>query len=110
MDGQLGNGTRREVSIPTPLYYNSACIFAQLPPRHNDFKRAQGQQHLDSSVKSNDSLATDENTSENNGNIINASKSMHSENDGPNKEKIRSIVNAVGISCGYDYTVAIQPG
>lgn len=107
LDGQIGNGTRREVPIPTPLYYNSACIFAQIPPRHNDFKRMQNQQDSDTGAKSNDSL-------ENNGNVpeTNGNSSMHAGtgNAGSNKERVNPIINAVGIACGYDYTVAIQPG
>lgn len=106
-DGQIGNGTRRDVSIPTPLYYNSACIFAQVPPRHNDYKRTQNRQDLDNNAKSNDSLNDNGNTFEANGNFSNASKSTDA---APNKERINPIINTVAIACGYDYTVAIQPG
>ncbi|XP_011864617.1 PREDICTED: uncharacterized protein LOC105560272 isoform X2 [Vollenhovia emeryi] len=104
LDGQIGNGTRREVPIPTPLYYNSSCILAQIPPRHNDFKRMQNQWDLD--AKSYDSLANNGNLPENNGN----DSSAHLANADPNKERINPVINAVGIVCGYDYTVAIQPG
>lgn len=100
LDGQIGNGTRREVPIPTPLCYNSACIFAQIPPRHNDLKRAQNQQDSDSDV--NDSPVD-------NGNL-NATKSTRTENTGLNKERINPVINAISITCGYDYTIAIQPG
>jgi len=98
LDGQIGNGTRREVPIPTPLYYNPACIFSQIPPRHNDSKKMQ---ELDNNIKSNDSSASNGNIPESNENVKNA---------GLNKKKINPIINAVGISCGYDYTIAIQPG
>jgi len=109
LDGQIGNGTRREVPIPTPLYYNSAYIFAQIPPRHNDFKRMHGNQRdLNTDPKSNDLLTNNGNVSGNNGNINDLS--MYIENTGLNKERINPVINAVGIACGYDYTVAIQPG
>ncbi|EFN83345.1 X-linked retinitis pigmentosa GTPase regulator-like protein [Harpegnathos saltator] len=108
-DGQIGNGTRRDVPIPTPLYYNSACIFAQIPPRHNDFKRMQNRQDLDNNAKSNDSL-NNGNVSETNGNISNAFKSTNTEHAAPIRERINPIINTVVIACGYDYTVAIQPG
>lgn len=108
LDGQIGNGTRREVPIPTPLSYNSASIFAQIPPRHNDFKRMQNQWDLDTGTKSNDSLANNGNVPENNGNINDSS--VHAGNASLNKERINPVINAVGIACGYDYTVAIQPG
>ncbi|XP_077282523.1 RCC1 and BTB domain containing protein claret isoform X3 [Temnothorax americanus] len=108
LDGQIGNGTRREVSRPTPLYYTSACVFAQIPPRHNDFKRMQNQWDLDTGAKSIDSLVNNGNASENNGNI--SDSSVRTGNAGLTKERINPIINAVGIACGYDYTVAIQPG
>lgn len=100
LDGQIGNGTRREVLIPTPLYYNSACIVTQIPPRHNDSKRTQNQRDLDSHA--NDLLSD-------NGNL-NASRSTLKENISLKKEKINSTIHAIDITCGYDYTVAIQPG
>ncbi|XP_024872319.1 uncharacterized protein LOC112454915 [Temnothorax curvispinosus] len=108
LDGQIGNGTRREVSRPTPLYYNSACIFAQIPPRHNDFKRMQNQWDLDTGAKSTNSLINNGTASENNGNI--SDSTVRTGNADLNKERINPIINAVGIACGYDYTVAIQPG
>lgn len=90
------------MSIPTPLYYNSACIFAQIPPRHNDFKRTQNRQDFDNSAKSNNSS--------NNENVSNASKSTNAEHALPNKERINPVINTIAVACGYDYTVAIQPG
>ncbi|XP_072761626.1 uncharacterized protein Ca isoform X2 [Anoplolepis gracilipes] len=106
LDGQLGNGTRKEVPIPTPLYYNQACIFAQIPPRHNDFKKTQNQRDSDNGAKSNDSSINNRNTPENNGNGTSKSENVaHS-----NKERINPVINTVGIACGYDYTIAIQPG
>ncbi|XP_029664536.1 uncharacterized protein LOC115236290 isoform X3 [Formica exsecta] len=107
LDGQLGNGTRKEMPIPTPLYYNPASIFAQIPPRHNDFKRTQNQRDSDNGAKSSDSSANNRNASENNGNVTSASKS---ENIGHNnKERTNPVIKTIGIACGYDYTVAIQP-
>ncbi|XP_029179044.1 uncharacterized protein LOC114946614 isoform X2 [Nylanderia fulva] len=108
LDGQLGNGTRKEEPIPTPLYYNPACIFAQVPPRHSDFKRTQNQRDSDNDAKSNNSLTNNGNASEKNGNIIGASKSEDISHN--SKERINPVINTVGIACGYDYTIAIQPG
>lgn len=94
--------------IPTPLSYNPACILAQIPPRHTDFKKTQNQQDSDNGAKSNDS-STNKNASENNGNVTGASKSENMDHYN-NKERSNPIINTVGIACGYDYTVAIQPG
>lgn len=44
--------------------------------------------------------------SEKNGNIHNEIKSENNES----KEKINAIIKTVGVYCGYDYTIAIQPG
>ncbi|XP_050454237.1 uncharacterized protein LOC126852967 isoform X1 [Cataglyphis hispanica] len=104
LDGQLGNGTRKEVSIPTPLYYNPACIFAQIPPRHNDFKKTQNQRDSDNNAKSNDSSANNRNASEN---VISASKSENI--DHSNQERANPVIKTIGIACGYDYTIAMQP-
>ncbi|XP_011633715.1 uncharacterized protein LOC105424907 [Pogonomyrmex barbatus] len=109
LDGQIGNGTRREVPIPTPLYYNSACIYAQIPPRHNDIKRMQNRDFLDISIKSDNLLTNNGNVSENE-NISDSSKSIHTGDAYVNKERINPVINVVGIACGYDYTIAIQPG
>lgn len=68
----------------------------------------QNQWDLDTGVKSNDSLANNGNVPENNGNI--SDSSMHAGNASLNKERINPVINAVGIACGYDYTVAIQSG
>ncbi|XP_043498025.1 uncharacterized protein LOC122521394 isoform X1 [Polistes fuscatus] len=83
IDGQIGNGTKYEVSIPTPLSYNHAALFAQV-----------------------DSIADDKN-----GNITNPKegKSTQMENS-DNKEKVNSTIKSIGVYCGYDYTVAMQPG
>ncbi|KAL0112102.1 hypothetical protein PUN28_013376 [Cardiocondyla obscurior] len=108
LDGQIGNGTRREVPIPTPLYYNSACIFAQIPPRRNDSKRMQNQWDLDTEVGLNDTLVNNGNTPENNDNL--SDSPTPAGNVGLNQERINPIINAVSISCGYDYTIAMQPG
>ncbi|XP_015122188.1 uncharacterized protein LOC107044705 [Diachasma alloeum] len=41
LDGQIGNRTRKDVAIPTPLTYNAVSILAQVPPRNNSKHRAQ---------------------------------------------------------------------
>lgn len=98
LDGQIGNGSRREVPIPTPLCYNPVSIFAQVPPRHNAYKRAGEEQEISDSIKNT--------MSEKNGNVHNEIKSENNES----KEKINAIIKTVGVYCGYDYTIAIQPG
>lgn len=108
LDGQLGNGTRKEVPIPTPLSYNPACILAQIPPRHTDFKKTQNQRDSDNGAKSNDLSTNNKNAHENNGNVTGVSKSENIDHN--NKERSNPIINTVGIACGYDYTIAIQPG
>lgn len=108
LDGQLGNGTRKEVPIPTPLSYNPACILAQIPPRHTDFKKTQNQRDSDNGAKSNDSSTNNKNAHENNENVTGVSKSENIDHN--NKERSNPVINTVGIACGYDYTVAIQPG
>ncbi|XP_015431451.1 PREDICTED: uncharacterized protein LOC107187791 [Dufourea novaeangliae] len=70
LDGQIGNGSKREVTIPTPLCYNPASIFAQVPPRHMSFR-----------MEGNES-----------------------------RETVNPVIKTVGVYCGYDYTIAIQPG
>ncbi|XP_076387306.1 RCC1 and BTB domain containing protein claret isoform X2 [Megachile rotundata] len=101
LDGQIGNGSRREVPIPTPLCYNPASIFAQVPPRHNAHRRDE-EQELDGGMKNSGN-------SEKNGNGNDEAKSSPAESS-ESREKINPIIKTVGIYCGYDYTVAIQPG
>lgn len=98
LDGQIGNGSRREVPIPTPLCYNPASIFAQVPPRHNAYKRVEDEQELDSEASN--SMANERNG--------NAHDVQSETNDF--REKINPIIKTVGVYCGYDYTIAIQPG
>lgn len=102
LDGQIGNGSRREVPIPTPLCYNPASIFAQVPPRHNAYKRVEEEQDLNGDVKNSA-------VNERNGNVHDEARSFQAESS-KSKEKINPIIKAVAIHCGYDYTVAIQPG
>ncbi|XP_043788505.1 uncharacterized protein LOC122712731 isoform X1 [Apis laboriosa] len=97
LDGQIGNGSRREVPIPTPLCYNPVSIFAQVPPRHNAYKRTGEEQEIND-IKNI--------MSEKNGNVHNEIKSENNES----REKINAIIKTVGVYCGYDYTIAIQPG
>ncbi|KOX68598.1 X-linked retinitis pigmentosa GTPase regulator like protein [Melipona quadrifasciata] len=101
LDGQIGNGSRREVLIPTPLCYNPASIFAQVPPRHNAYKRVEEEQELSGGVKNSS-------VSERNENVHDESRLVQSESE--LKEKINPIIKTVGVYCGYDYTIAIQPG
>ncbi|XP_076231996.1 RCC1 and BTB domain containing protein claret [Calliopsis andreniformis] len=98
LDGQLGNGSKREVTIPTPLCYNPASIFAQIPPRHNAYERAE-EEEFDGARSST--------MNERNGNS--EAKSFQAESSEA-KEKINPVIKTVGVCCGYDYTVAIQPG
>lgn len=98
LDGQIGNGSRREVPIPTPLCYNPASIFAQVPPRHNAYKRVDEEQEFNCGV-----------VNEKNGNVHDENKSFQSECN-ESKEKINPVIKTVGVYCGYDYTIAIQPG
>ncbi|XP_076756092.1 RCC1 and BTB domain containing protein claret isoform X2 [Xylocopa sonorina] len=102
LDGQIGNGSRREVPIPTPLCYNPASIFAQVPPRHNAYKKVDEEQELDGGIKKST-------VNERNGNMHDEARTFQSEND-EFKEKINPIIKTVGVYCGYDYTIAIQPG
>ncbi|XP_071855799.1 RCC1 and BTB domain containing protein claret [Bombus fervidus] len=102
LDGQIGNGSRREVPIPTPLCYNPASIFAQVPPRHNAYKRVEEEQDLNGDVKNSA-------VNERNGNVHDEARSFQAESS-KSKEKINPIIKTVAIHCGYDYTVAIQPG
>ncbi|OAD60135.1 X-linked retinitis pigmentosa GTPase regulator like protein [Eufriesea mexicana] len=102
LDGQIGNGSRREVPIPTPLCYNPASIFAQVPPRHNAYKRVDEEQDFNCGIKSCV-------VNEKNGNVHDETKSFQSECS-ESKEKINPVIKTVGVYCGYDYTIAIQPG
>lgn len=80
------------------MCYNPVSIFAQVPPRHNAYKRAGEEQEISDSIKNT--------MSEKNGNVHNEIKSENNES----KEKINAIIKTVGVYCGYDYTIAIQPG
>ncbi|XP_076160766.1 RCC1 and BTB domain containing protein claret isoform X2 [Ptiloglossa arizonensis] len=102
LDGQIGNGSKQEVSIPTPLCYNPASIMAQVPPRHNAYERAEEEQELDGGGKN--SAMNDRN-----GNVNGESRSFQMENN-ESKEKLNSVIKTVSVCCGYDYTVAIQSG
>ncbi|XP_076290430.1 RCC1 and BTB domain containing protein claret [Lasioglossum baleicum] len=97
LDGQIGNGTKRDVPIPTALNYNPASIFAQVPPRHNAYDRRDDDQELP------------EASNDRNGNTNGEVKSFQTESHEA-KERESPVIKTVGVSCGYDYTVAIQPG
>lgn len=100
LDGQVGNGSKQEVPIPTPLCYNPASIFAQVPPRHNAYERGE-EDEFDGARSSG--------ANERNGNVSGAGRSSHVESN-EHKEKVNPVIKTVGVCCGYDYTVAIQPG
>ncbi|XP_076673695.1 RCC1 and BTB domain containing protein claret [Andrena cerasifolii] len=101
LDGQLGNGDKREVQSPTPLCYNPASIFAQVPPRHNAYDRGEEDHELDRPKNST--------MNERNGNVNGEAKIFHTDSN-ESKEKVNPVIKVVGVCCGYDYTVAIQPG
>lgn len=82
LDGQIGNGTRREVLIPTPLSYDPATTMANTP-------------------------SASRKTSEQSGDITFIDD--HSDQE-PNKMGLNCLVKAVKICCGSDFTIAIQPG
>lgn len=66
------------------MSYNPASIFAQVDPVTDD----------------------------KNGNVTNQKEENgkpYTENS-DNKEKVNTTIKSVGIYCGYDYTVAMQPG
>lgn len=94
MDGQIGNGTRTEVVIPTPLCYNPASIFAQVPPRHNS------------------SYKQDENSSLADEKDIDSVEEFkkQSMNDERHEVNANPVIKSIGVFCGYDYSIAIQPG
>ncbi|XP_057334647.1 uncharacterized protein LOC130673595 [Microplitis mediator] len=41
LDGQIGNGTRKDVLIPTPLLYNPVSVLAHVPPRNSSENNSQ---------------------------------------------------------------------
>ncbi|XP_076627928.1 RCC1 and BTB domain containing protein claret isoform X2 [Colletes latitarsis] len=102
LHGQIGNGSKHEVRIPTPLCYNPTSIFAQVPPRHNAYGRGDEEQELDAEGRN--STANNRN-----GNLNGESKSWQTESN-EFKERINSVIKTVYVSCGYDYTVAIHSG
>lgn len=85
LDGQIGNGSRREVTIPTPLSYNPAAGLAKVPPRTNGYR-------------SNDNNSPDSDNAGTNG------------NKDTRREESNRAIKAVSLCCGCDYTVAMQPG
>ncbi|XP_034188520.2 RCC1 and BTB domain containing protein claret [Osmia lignaria lignaria] len=102
LDGQIGDGSRREIPIPTPLCYNPASVFAQVPPRHNAYKRGDEEQEFDGGLKTSTMGERHRNSND-------ESKPFQTENN-ESREKVNPIIKTVGVCCGYDYTVAIQPG
>ncbi|XP_066588332.1 uncharacterized protein ca [Prorops nasuta] len=96
-DGQVGNGTKREVPIPTPLYNNPASIFIKVPPRH---KKREVFEEVD---ESSSNFADTDYSASNDG-------ERSEELDATKTEKtINPVIRSIHVCCGYDYTVAIQP-
>ncbi|XP_024936810.1 uncharacterized protein LOC107263725 isoform X2 [Cephus cinctus] len=102
LDGQIGNGTRRVVAIPTPLGYNPASILAQVPPRTNVFR---GEER---SVTSDTDNTNFENAQKNTDNISNFEATNYSERT--DRSMINHTIKTIRVCCGSDYTVAVQPG
>lgn len=83
LDGQIGNGTRRDVNIPTPLTYNSVSVLGNIPPRNiNRSNNSEINSQLDNNIiKSNNK-----------------------------KDENHRVIKAVTVCCGCEFTIAIQPG
>lgn len=102
LDGQIGNGSRREVTIPTPLSYNPASSLVKVPPRNNGYR---------ASEKKNSAETDNENT-KGGGNHNDSRPSYPSTNGNEDirRDEINRAIKAVSLCCGCDYTVAMQPG
>ena len=87
MDGQLGNGTRRELLIPSPLSYDPTSALTNIPPRTKNLKDQSERNNLLSEMSTSDT---------------NEPESGHT--------GFTRLVKAVKICCGSDFTIAIQPG
>ncbi|XP_034951162.1 uncharacterized protein ca [Chelonus insularis] len=86
VDGQIGNGSRKDITIPTPLTYNPVSLLAQIPPRSG--QSAGGAENSEKKL------------------IINSSD----DNSNGKRDQINRVIKAVRVCCGCEFTVAIQPG
>lgn len=80
-DGQIGNGSRHDIVIPTPLSYNPASV-------------------LSTQVSSSSSRDQNQNNYENDKTNSNNLK----------KGQTNRLIKIVRVCCGCEFTVAIQPG
>ncbi|KAF7988653.1 hypothetical protein HCN44_001226 [Aphidius gifuensis] len=94
-DGQIGNGTRCDVTIPTPLTYNPTSVLAQVSQKINNYNFNN----------------TNNNTNNNNNNNSGNGNDNDTINDDINKKlQTNRVIKPVRICCGCEFTVAIQPG
>lgn len=98
MDGQLGNGNRREVTIPTPLSYNPVSSLPKIPPRNNGYKANEKRQSPDSDNENVKAGGNHNDGKSNNG------------NEETRRDETNRAIKAVSLCCGCDYTIAMQPG
>ncbi|KAK0180736.1 hypothetical protein PV327_003090 [Microctonus hyperodae] len=82
-DGQIGNGTRRDVKIPTPLTYNPISTSVKVPSRSSH--------HLSKSNKRETTKISDDHTNS-------------------NHDDVSQVIKAVRVTCGCEFTIAILPG
>ncbi|XP_046477721.1 uncharacterized protein ca [Neodiprion pinetum] len=102
LDGQIGNGSRREVTIPMPLSYNPISSTPKVPPRHNGYKANEKRQSPDT-----------DNGNANGGGNHNDGRSNYvptNGNEDARRDEANRAIKAVSLCCGCDYTVAMQPG
>ncbi|XP_012265195.2 uncharacterized protein LOC105691366 isoform X1 [Athalia rosae] len=102
LDGQIGNGSRREVTIPTPLSYNPASSLAKVPPRNNGYRSNEKRYSLGTD---NETIKGGENQSDGKSGYVLTNGNEDIKRDGSNR-----AIKAVSLCCGCDYTVAMQPG
>ncbi|XP_012270806.1 uncharacterized protein LOC105694570 [Orussus abietinus] len=98
LDGQIGNGNRREVPSPTPLNYNAASVLVQVPPRSH-----------------NRSTENKSNSNNENGFVVSTGRDDGCISDLTNAteeltNQLVQTIKTVRICCGSDFTVAVQPG
>ncbi|KAK0092550.1 hypothetical protein PV326_001178 [Microctonus aethiopoides] len=87
LDGQIGNGTRRDVKIPTPLIYNPISTSVKIPSRSNNHSSKLNKREMQFSTA---------NTPDDHTNI--------------NRDNVNQVIKAVRVTCGCEFTIAILPG